>query len=456
MDELSKIWNNVTPLLMNYNQQQQDELRAILYCELDKYTFKKKCECAELTIFLKAKQVEGLTPRSLKQYEYIISKFIKFIQKPLQTITADDIGYYLAVKQSKDKVTAATMKHVRSMLNVFFSWLSDEGYIQRNVCSSINKVHTPKKKKKAFTETNIAKIEDACSVIGEEITSKDVAVFMLEEVNVPYEINIDKIYVPNEKNCIAGFYIDCCEPDHKIIFALVMQIINLYISKLQEKHEAECRQISAYEMEEKKLKCHLSEIEKKILPIRGNNFLVRGKNENNGKWYIGEFVPYKWKNLKCRINIPHIIYTDNDGNKKTIDVIPETVCSFTGFYDKNNKMIFEGDILENPWIGYRFTVEWDSSCGMWIMQHVNSDYKMNFTVYNKVDFEVIGNIYDNPELITDIQSDISCEKNDRCIFSKQCPWNLNPRPDYLCFEPPYTVYTIKKQLERESNKLIKE
>lgn len=189
-----------------------------------------------------------------------------------------------------------------------------------------------------------------------------------------------------------------------------------------------------------------------------NEVLVRGKDTIAGKWVIGVFVPYKWDNLKHRIDAPYIISMDGHKWKdgKTIRVILETIGLFTGFYDKNNKMVFRGDILENPWIGYRFTVEWDSSCGMWIMHHINSDYKMNFTAYNRADFEIIGNIYDNPELITDIQSDISCGKNDRCIFSKQCPWNLNPRPDYLCFESPYTAYTIKKQLEREGNKLIKE
>lgn len=176
MVELSTIWNNIYPELINYNRQQQDELRAILYCELGKYTFEEKTECAELTtydedkkgyvMFFIAKQVEGLAPKSLKYYQSIVSKFIEVIPKPLQTITADDIRYYLAVRQSKDKVTAATMDNERRVLNSFFSWLSDEGYIQRNICSSIKKVHTPKKKKKAFTETDIAKIKDACRVIG--------------------------------------------------------------------------------------------------------------------------------------------------------------------------------------------------------------------------------------------------------------------------------------------------
>lgn len=45
-------------------------------------------------------------------------------------------------------------------------------------------------------------------------------------------------------------------------------IIKNYISTLQEKHESECRQISAYEMENRELKRRLAELQKKSSPKR--------------------------------------------------------------------------------------------------------------------------------------------------------------------------------------------
>lgn len=176
MVDLGTIWNNIYPTLINYNRQQQDELRAILYCELGKYIFEEKSESAELVtydedkkgyvMFFIAKQVEGLAPKSLEYYKLIINKFVGTVQKSLKAMVPDDIRYYLAVRQSKDMVSATTIDNERRVLNSFFSWLSDEGYIQRNICNSIKKVHTPKKKKKAFSETDIAKIKDACRIIG--------------------------------------------------------------------------------------------------------------------------------------------------------------------------------------------------------------------------------------------------------------------------------------------------
>lgn len=116
-------------------------------------------------MFFVAKSVEGMAERSLKYYRYVIDYFINFIQKPIDIITTDDVRYYLARKQIETKCAPSTIDNERRILNTFFKWLSDEGYVTKNICSSIKKVKTPKKKKKAFTETDIAKIKDACNKI---------------------------------------------------------------------------------------------------------------------------------------------------------------------------------------------------------------------------------------------------------------------------------------------------
>ena len=153
MTDLATIWNRIYPALINYNRQQQEEIRSILYCELNKYTFEEKNECTELAtcdedkkgymMFFIAKQVEGRSKKTLSYYKGVINNFIKIIPKPLASVTSDDIRYFLAIRQTKDKVTAMTMDNERRVLSSFFSWLSDEGYIQRNICSSIKKSSYP-------------------------------------------------------------------------------------------------------------------------------------------------------------------------------------------------------------------------------------------------------------------------------------------------------------------------
>lgn len=98
-----------------------------------------------------------------------------------------------------------------------------------------------------------------------------------------------------------------------------------------------------------------------------------------------------------------------------VEAIPETVCEYTGLTDKNGRKIFEGDIVrkmvsvyklgENAPCGERMLIGgviWDSSSplypGHWALkskdEHGND---ATYTFDNK--YEVIGNIFDNPELL---------------------------------------------------------
>ena len=94
------------------------------------------------------------------------------IPKKLTEYTTDDVRYYLAIREIDDKVSPVTANNERVVLNGFFSWLSNEGHISRNICSPIKQVKKPKKKKKAFTEVEIAKIRDACQKFDKDIKRK--------------------------------------------------------------------------------------------------------------------------------------------------------------------------------------------------------------------------------------------------------------------------------------------
>ena len=71
----------------------------------------------------------------------------------------------------------------------------------------------------------------------------------------------------------------------------------------------------------------------------------------------------------------------------------------TGLFDKNNKEIFEGDIvlvLDSP-----YTVFYDNEKGSYRLKphddRWNVDYMSNFS--HGGNFEVVGNIYENKELL---------------------------------------------------------
>ena len=126
--------------------------------------------------------------------------------------------------------------------------------------------------------------------------------------------------------------------------------------------------------------------------------LFRGKRFDNGEWVYwdryGRITDINGEPTKTEIDMPTLlrypIYISdlpiiNDG----------TVGEYTGLTDKNGKKIFEGDIMSGR--GNTYKVMFNKG----VFQIENSHYITGLYVaihIDKID-EVIGNVYDNPELL---------------------------------------------------------
>ena len=81
----------------------------------------------------------------------------------------------------------------------------------------------------------------------------------------------------------------------------------------------------------------------------------------------------------------------------------ECIMQSTGLKDKNGQEIFEGDILD--YNGRKALVRWHGSYASFIyrfadeLQKRNPEWKPLYLAYMKC--EIIGNIYENPELLED-------------------------------------------------------
>lgn len=103
---------------------------------------------------------------------------------------------------------------------------------------------------------------------------------------------------------------------------------------------------------------------------------------SHGKYYICTMA------LQIRGGISNYITT-------MIEVIPETVGEYTGLEDKNDKMIFEGDVVLLKGDEEPYQVVFDECCFQ--VYGYSVCYVMdNFYGY---EMEVIGNIHDNPEML---------------------------------------------------------
>ena len=117
----------------------------------------------------------------------------------------------------------------------------------------------------------------------------------------------------------------------------------------------------------------------------------RGKDIETGEWVYGHFFQ--------RLGHYPAIVEPRPHNTKVmyfeVAVRAETVGQFSGLYDKNGEEIYEGDIYryDNP-----DSINEVSYCigggfvGFDLTPAIHSENRL-------LDVEVIGNIYDNPELL---------------------------------------------------------
>ena len=114
----------------------------------------------------------------------------------------------------------------------------------------------------------------------------------------------------------------------------------------------------------------------------------RGKRLANDEWCYGSLLI--WADGECTI----LEKSDSSNAVWKREINPDTVGQFTGLCDAEGEEIYEGDILREGFTGYTFQVVYDAPefC------FKANDYGYRFL--NRVEnFEVAGNIHDNPELL---------------------------------------------------------
>lgn len=126
---------------------------------------------------------------------------------------------------------------------------------------------------------------------------------------------------------------------------------------------------------------------KREILFRGKHIHVLPENKHlNGTWIYGYLCEENY------INSPEL--------KGGFLIVPETVCQYTGLTDKNGRKIFERDIIKVTDCGVeRGTGDVSLEDGAWYVSGELQERLHWLDDYIDYEFEVIGNIFDNPDLI---------------------------------------------------------
>lgn len=120
-----------------------------------------------------------------------------------------------------------------------------------------------------------------------------------------------------------------------------------------------------------------------------NRFLFRGKRIDNSEWIQG-YLYGIWERR-------YILWGMSNDIPNMVEVDPSTICQCTGLQDKNGELIWENDIVIVPSDEEPCLLEWEDGDGCWSMKQDGTVYTFDNFWSNEV--EVIGNTFDNPELL---------------------------------------------------------
>ena len=141
-----------------------------------------------------------------------------------------------------------------------------------------------------------------------------------------------------------------------------------------------------------------------------DRYLYRAKRKDNGEWIVGSLIQTSylgsirsWISSEQEDKARLREVSSNQAVWRAFEVRTDTICQCTGLKDKNGKLIWENDVIEAWSQGRCATGKIKHRIdGTWIMYPAWQNGEMWYLLPNDdgiTTVEVIGNIFDNKELL---------------------------------------------------------
>ena len=130
--------------------------------------------------------------------------------------------------------------------------------------------------------------------------------------------------------------------------------------------------------------------------------LFKAKRLDNGEWVEGYYVYCRKRHYILPVLNKAIGFDERED--EWVEVDPDTICQYTGLTDKNGEKIWENDICDRkekyPEIVTYNKGDWqlDYSYALGKEKHFCA-CNLGFYACERECVEVIGNVFDNPELL---------------------------------------------------------
>lgn len=115
-----------------------------------------------LKTFIACKKIEGMANGSLDNYFLILKNFFLHVNKPLEKIATNDIRVFLYSYQEEKKISNRTLDQYQTYIKSFFSWCTDEGYIEKDIARKLKPIKYERREKEALSQLELETLRSVC------------------------------------------------------------------------------------------------------------------------------------------------------------------------------------------------------------------------------------------------------------------------------------------------------